>query len=240
MSTITTFNTNDSGATIKTGLNSNFSALNTDKIETSVLDIDGTLAANSDSKVATQKAVKTYADAINVPTCVTLCPYPNYLYGNGADDHITYTAMSTNTTAFVGQVVVPAKIIVNKLTFYCSISVAGTAKIAFFSEDGQTKKFEITTASLNANQAWTTSLGAPATLNAGVYYVVVLPVSTTNVNIGCFSSPQAGVQALNSVAGEPVFNGTITVTASTMPSTITPASITASGTSYTLVTRLDN
>jgi hypothetical protein len=33
------------------------------KIETSYLDTDGTLAANSDSKIATQKAVKTYAAA---------------------------------------------------------------------------------------------------------------------------------------------------------------------------------
>ncbi|MGH7485934.1 MAG: hypothetical protein ACREMY_10095, partial [bacterium] len=33
-------------------------------VMTSALDTDGTLAANSDSKVATQKAVKTYADAL--------------------------------------------------------------------------------------------------------------------------------------------------------------------------------
>lgn len=36
--------------------------LDTDKLATSVLDTDGTLAANSDARVATQKAVKTYAD----------------------------------------------------------------------------------------------------------------------------------------------------------------------------------
>ena len=36
------------------------------KIPTSYLDTDGTLAANSDSKIATQKAVKTYVDAITV------------------------------------------------------------------------------------------------------------------------------------------------------------------------------
>lgn len=34
------------------------------KIGTSVLDTDGTLAANSDAKIATQKAVKTYVDAL--------------------------------------------------------------------------------------------------------------------------------------------------------------------------------
>jgi len=44
-------------------INTNFTNLNTDKMETSVLDTDTTLAANSDAKVATQKAVKTYVDA---------------------------------------------------------------------------------------------------------------------------------------------------------------------------------
>lgn len=63
MSTITTIS---SGALItasRTTINNNFSALNTDKMETSVLDTDTTLAANSDAKVATQKAVKAYVDA---------------------------------------------------------------------------------------------------------------------------------------------------------------------------------
>jgi hypothetical protein len=76
---ITTFNTNDSGATIKTGLNSNFSALNTDKIETSVLDTDGTLAADSDSKVATQKATKTYVDTTTAAVVAAADSYSNYL-----------------------------------------------------------------------------------------------------------------------------------------------------------------
>lgn len=54
--------TADSMATI----NTNFTNLNTDKIETSVLDTDTSLSANSDSKVATQKATKAYVDALGV------------------------------------------------------------------------------------------------------------------------------------------------------------------------------
>lgn len=46
-----------------TKINTNFSNLNTDKIETSTLDTDTSLAANSDSKIATQKAVKAYVDS---------------------------------------------------------------------------------------------------------------------------------------------------------------------------------
>ena len=63
MSSITTLNANDLITNDRAVINTNFSNLNTDKIETSVLDTDTTLSANSDSKIATQKAVKTYVDA---------------------------------------------------------------------------------------------------------------------------------------------------------------------------------
>ncbi len=63
MSTITTIQASDFITNSRTDINTNFSNLNTDKIETSTLDTDTTLAANSDSKIATQKAVKSYIDA---------------------------------------------------------------------------------------------------------------------------------------------------------------------------------
>jgi len=63
MSILTTIASGDLITNSRAVINNNFSALNTDKIETSVLDTDTTLAANSDTKVATQKAVKAYVDA---------------------------------------------------------------------------------------------------------------------------------------------------------------------------------
>lgn len=63
MSTITTIQSSDLITNSRTDINTNFSNLNTDKIETSTLDTDTALAANSDSKIATQKAVKGYIDA---------------------------------------------------------------------------------------------------------------------------------------------------------------------------------
>lgn len=63
MATIQTIQGTDVIANSRADINTNFSNLNSDKIETSVLDTDTTLAANSDSKVATQKAVKAYVDA---------------------------------------------------------------------------------------------------------------------------------------------------------------------------------
>lgn len=63
MSTITTINASDLITNSRAVINTNFSNLNTDKIETSYLDTDTALAANSDTKIATQKAVKAYVDS---------------------------------------------------------------------------------------------------------------------------------------------------------------------------------
>ncbi len=63
MSTITTLNSSDTGPVSRGVINTNFTNLNTDKVETSVISTDGTLATNSDAKLPTEKAVKTYVDA---------------------------------------------------------------------------------------------------------------------------------------------------------------------------------
>lgn len=63
MSSITTIAAGDLISTSRTDINTNFANLNSDKIETSVIDTDTSLTANSDSKIATQKAVKAYVDS---------------------------------------------------------------------------------------------------------------------------------------------------------------------------------
>lgn len=62
MATIVTIASGDLISNSRADLNTNFSNLNSDKIETSALDTDTSLAANSDAKIATQKAVKAYVD----------------------------------------------------------------------------------------------------------------------------------------------------------------------------------
>jgi hypothetical protein len=62
MSTIVTIAAGDQISASRADLNTNFANLNTDKMETSVLDTDTALAANSDAKIPSQKAVKTYID----------------------------------------------------------------------------------------------------------------------------------------------------------------------------------
>lgn len=60
---ITTIQSSDLITNSRTDINNNFASLNTNKIETSVIDTDVALAANSDSKIPSQKAVKAYVDA---------------------------------------------------------------------------------------------------------------------------------------------------------------------------------
>lgn len=71
MSTLTTIQSTDLITNSRADINGNFAALNSEKLETSVLDTDTTLAANSDSKVPTQKAVKAYVDGVGVATAST-------------------------------------------------------------------------------------------------------------------------------------------------------------------------
>lgn len=62
MSTLTTIAAGDKIIDSRAVINANFTALNDEKIETSYLDTDTALTANSDTKIPTQKAIKTYID----------------------------------------------------------------------------------------------------------------------------------------------------------------------------------
>lgn len=100
MSTITSLvgSTPVTTAGAATIINTNFSNLNTDKIETSYLDTDNTLAADSDSKIATQKATKAYVDAGGTPSITAIRVLP-YIFPIGA----IYTAtVSTNPATLLG------------------------------------------------------------------------------------------------------------------------------------------
>lgn len=64
MSTITTIQATDLITNSRTVINTNFSNLNTDKIETSVISTDNTFASASDAKIPSQLATKTYITTI--------------------------------------------------------------------------------------------------------------------------------------------------------------------------------
>jgi flagellar basal body rod protein FlgB len=95
MSTITTLASGDNGAASRTTINTNFANLNTDKFEKTDVDVDTTLAANSDAKVPSQKAIKAYVDANAIPPAVS--------------SEVTVGTTHTLTTTAVQRVIVWAK-----------------------------------------------------------------------------------------------------------------------------------
>lgn len=244
MATITSLGASDSGATSRGVINTNFTNLNSDKIETSVLDTDGTLAADSDAKVATQKATKTYVDTelatvVAGGTALTLFPYPN-----GASAMSTGTInVTANTTAYLGQIVVPFRITVNKISFRTGTATTpDTVDITFYSEDGQTRVFSVTSASVSANAVITTSVSS-VTLEPGIYWTMVNANSTVNIQIYNWEESSAPFSTteglLEDVASEPIVRGTLTISAGTPPATITPTAITG-GNEGQVIFRLDN
>lgn len=95
---ITTIQATDLITNSRTDINNNFASLNTNKIETDYIDTDNTLSANSDTKIATQKATKAYVDAGGTASVTALRVLP-YIFPVGA----IYTAtVSTNPTTLLG------------------------------------------------------------------------------------------------------------------------------------------
>lgn len=137
MSTLTTINSGDLITNSRTTINNNFSALNTDKMETSVLDTDTALTANSDSKIPSQKAVKAYVDAggnVNASTTVK---------------GISEEADQTETDAGTAVGATGARLFVNPSTLAGYLSNAGyMSKVA----NGATS-YDLTTASGTVNIA---------------------------------------------------------------------------------------
>jgi hypothetical protein len=279
MSTLTTIQSTDLITNSRADINDNFAALNADKLETSVLDTDTTLSADSDAKVPTQKAVKAYVDAggnVNASTtakgiveeatatevaagtatggtgarlfvnpstmpqqALTLVPYPN-----GGLHTTTSKTITGNTTAFVGQISIPYYITVNKVTLRnAGGATSGTLNLALFSEDGQTRLFSVTTASIApADTIVSTSVGA-VFLRPGIYYFYVNPNSTASLDMYVWSQSAAPFSTtgglLGDVSSEPKLSGTYTITADTVPSTLTLASITEADNPL-VICRLDN
>lgn len=141
MSTITSLTGSDGVTTANsmTKLNANFSNLNTDKIETSVLDTDTTLAANSDAKIATQKAVKAYVDAGgNVNASETTkgiveeatdaeVTAGTSTGGTGAKLFVTPAKLATRTTAVLAGIASKPAQIVNTFVTTTAVSAGSSA-----------------------------------------------------------------------------------------------------------------
>ncbi len=153
-------------------------------------------------------------------------------------------ALASNTTALVGQVVIPFKITVNKISFYVNVvNTAGTLDLSLYSEDGQTRLFSVTTATISTTGIISTTAVSSVVVQPGIYYLMVNSNGTADIQSyfwGNQQIPFALVPGLvDDVTSEPVMQGDLTITAGTPPTTFTPTAITA-GFYKTIVCRLDN
>lgn len=101
MATLETINSTDDGANSLSKISGNFTALNSDKLESGVIDTDTSLTANSDEYIASQKATKTYADTKQpkVRTTTEASSATPTINTDNTDIH-TITALAADITSF--------------------------------------------------------------------------------------------------------------------------------------------
>ena len=147
--------------------------------------------------------------------------------------------INPTTIAHLGMVYLPYAITVNKLTIRSggNVTVAGTLDIGLYTSDGQTKVIDVTTASIVSTYSYYTTNVSAVTLAPGLYYIVVVPNSTANVSVMVWRA--ATDDDTFAVTSKSVIQGTLAVTASTLPVTFDPTSITSIA-HRAVIVRLDN
>lgn len=172
---------------------------------------------------------------ISSGTALTLFPHA---VGSTTDASIGITL--TNTTAYFGQLDITKKITINKISFRVnSFTVATTFDIALYSEDGQTKLFDVTSANVTATGVYTTAVSS-VIVTPGIYYVAIVANSVlVDISLdGWFiGSTSSGLSS--EVSSKPILTGTKTVTAGTLPITFNPTNDLTPLTA-TIQIRLDN
>lgn len=164
--------------------------------------------------------------------------FPQFI--QGTNERVTMDLIS-NTTARIGMVSISNGITVNRITVRSGAAVlaAGTADIAIYSEDGQTKFIDVETPSISATYSYYTATVSPAVnLPVGNYYIAIVPNGSTSATyIGWVSALDDDTYAL---AGGKVVVGTMTVTAGTLPASFNPVSDITFAQHNTPAVRLDN
>lgn len=170
-----------------------------------------------------------------VATATTIMPMPAFPFDNPSD--IGY---STNTSMRFGLVDIPQTITVNKITVRVgAYTSSGTLKLALFSQDGGTKIFEVTTATISSGSQLVTTAVSAVTVTAGQYYIAAVPTGTSNFGLQTYDSTGFYTNFLV-VSGEKYLSGVKTVTAGTIPSTFDPTTSVTNDQYATIQVRLDN
>ena len=167
-------------------------------------------------------------------SCETVAPKPTWV------ESWTTLNLNTNTNGYVGMFELPFAITVNKISIRVTAVVDSQAvHLGIFSEDGQTRHISVTTAAPTGAETLTTSVPS-VELPAGMYYLVAVPDDSCDITVRSFTMGLPMVEMQDQIASEPRLCGTITVTASTMPSTFDPVADITGADDSLLVFRLDN
>lgn len=179
--------------------------------------------------------IPSWADNSSSPASALVSfPQPTYPVSGTSSSQ----SLATNTTMIIGSVFLANPITVNKVSIKIeTYSATGTAKIGLWSADGSTLVLSATTASITNENLYTTTLGSPVVLAAGQYYLGIVATGTSNFGTDTWNT--TGSDTFGTVTSEPKIEGTYTVTAGTLPSSITPTSITQSQ-GHTPIVRFDN
>lgn len=209
--------------------------------------LDTTLIASSSKTFTFPNTSGTFALTSQIstaPTALTLIPQ-SAIAASGDGGAPVFSTVATDTVMRIGQIIVPFKITANKISIYVSsTNTSGTFDLTLYSEDGQTRLFSVTTATLSGSvTTFTTALSA-VVINPGIYWIAINPNSTASLGFAFWSTTShpfgtATTGIALGVASEPIMQGSLSITAGTPPATITPTSITYTDNSV-LIIRLDN
>lgn len=191
-----------------------------------------TLLANTPSAAGLIPGANT-----GVPLVTTAIPQPTI--GPIGTEGLSGMSVLGNTVAHLCAFHLPYRIVVNKISIECtSLSVAGTVKLGIYSGDGQTQLIAVTTATISGTGLITTTVGG-VTLPAGIYYLVVLGISTVSGDLRILlTNVFVSTSLLDDVATKAVYQGVLTVTADTLPATFDPTALTATS-NQAVIFRLD-
>ena len=133
----------------------------------------------------------------------------------------TSKQMNSNTTMYVGNVFCPAYVTVTSLQFYVqAVGAAGTIGIALFSSDGQTRLINVTSGSVSGTGKVSVAVSS-VVLEPGMYYIAFNTDSTTDLTITTYPGPNSPFTAAAD-SGLKEAQGTVTVSAGTIPTTFNP------------------
>lgn len=198
---------------------------------------------NGSAEVPTKNAIYDKIQTLSSPTCLSIIPRTQtFTEGSTAVQNVSF---SSNTTMNIGQVIIPFAITANKITIRVGTnSVNGTVTLTLYSEDWATQIFSVTTDTITTSNSLVETALSSVVIPAWVYYFAVNTNSTTNIALATWGDlPTTGFTTTNSfpynVTGKAIMEGTLTITASTAPATISTTGITI-WLWKTVIFRLDN